>query len=199
MGYEVLQQFLPTSNVPPSETTLTPRVQLMTIFFGANDACVPGHPQHVHLRTYISSLRSIINYSALKQHKTNVILITPPPVDEWQLFGGDRTAEHTAKYARAAQELGQELQLPVLDLWTIFMQKAGWQEGSTGALAGSRDAPRNKVLGELLEDGLHFTPEGYHLMFDELVQVIQQKLPEHVPEKLPMIFPDWKDKLGINA
>jgi hypothetical protein len=36
-------------------------------------------------------------------------------------------------------------------------------------------------------------------MFDELLKVIQQKLPDDVPERLPTIFPDWKDKLGINA
>ena len=182
---------------PRLETT--PRVQLMTIFFGANDACLPGHPQHVHLQTYISSLKNIINHQALKSHGTNLMLVTPPPVDEWQLLGGDRTAEHTAKYARAARELGEELLLPVLDLWTIFMRQAGWQEDGTGALAGSRDAPRNQVLGELLVDGLHFTYRGYDLMFDNLTQVIQERLPDQVPERLPVVFPDWKDNLGVAA
>ncbi len=125
--------------------------------------------------------------------------MTPPPVDEYQLGGPDRTAAHTAKYAHAALELGEELHLPVLDLWTIFMRKAGWQEGSTGALIGSKDAPRSQVLGELLDDGLHFTGKGYDLTFDELIKVIQQKLPDLVPESLPTIFPDWKDKLGVNT
>ncbi|KAJ9614395.1 hypothetical protein H2200_002531 [Cladophialophora chaetospira] len=196
MGLEVLQQFLPADSAP---STTTPPVKLLTVFFGANDACVPGHPQHVPLDTYIASLRGIINHPALKTHDTKVILITPPPVDEYQLGGGDRTAAHTAKYARAARELGEELHLPTLDLWTTFMRKAGWTEGSSGALTGSKDAPRNEVLGKLLVDGLHFTDEGYHLMYDELLDVIMHKLPDFIPEKLPMIFPDWKDKLGIEA
>ncbi|EXJ54499.1 hypothetical protein A1O7_09839 [Cladophialophora yegresii CBS 114405] len=194
MGHEVLQQFFPADSVP-SQTV--PRVQLMTIFFGANDACVPGHPQHVPLQRYIASLKDMICHPALKLHDTQVILITPPPVDEYQLGGRDRTAEHTAKYAHAALQVGRECNLPVLDLWTVFMRRAGWTEGSTSALAGSKDAPRSEVLGELLEDGLHLATEGYEVVFCELVKVIEQELPEQTPKRLPMVFPDWKDKLGI--
>ncbi|KIW62759.1 hypothetical protein PV04_10894 [Phialophora macrospora] len=194
MGFEVLQQFFPTDSVP---SPTVPRVQLMTIFFGANDACVPGHPQHVPLQRYMSSLKDIIHHQGLRRHDTQVILITPPPVDEYQLGSPDRTAEHTAKYARAAHQVGQDCHLPVLDLWTIFMRKAGWTEGSTDALAGSKDAPRSEVLADLLVDGLHFTATGYDLMFDELVKVIEQDLPGHAPERLPMVFPDWKDRLGV--
>ena len=104
------------------------------------------------------------------------------------------------KYATACRQLGADLNLPTLDLWTIFMTKAGWRDGSDGTpLTGSKAAPRSNVLDELLSDGLHFTPKAYQLVFDELVKLIQGKLPGHVPENLPYIFPDWKDKLGIEA
>lgn len=81
------------------------------------------------------------------------------------------------------------------------MTKAGWREDSPKGtpLIGSKAAPRSNVLDELLSDGLHFTPKAYQLVFDELVKLIQEKLPDHVPESLPYIFPDWKDKLGIEA
>ncbi|OAP54776.1 hypothetical protein AYL99_11224 [Fonsecaea erecta] len=194
MGYDILRQFFP-SDAAPSPTT--PRVELMTVFFGANDACLSGHPQHVPLADYRQALKSIITSPGVELHQTKCVLITPPPVDEWQLGSEERTAEHTATYASACREVGKETGIPILDLWTIFMTKAGWREGSTGALIGCKDAPRNAVLGELLSDGLHFTPQGYQLMYEELVQVIKEKLPDQLPEKLPMIFPDWKDKLGI--
>ncbi|KIX96475.1 uncharacterized protein Z520_07741 [Fonsecaea multimorphosa CBS 102226] len=197
MGYDILRQFFPSSEAAPSSSTTTPRVQLMTIFFGANDACLPGHPQHVPLADYQQALRSIITSPGIESHQTKCLLVTPPPVDEWQLGSEERTAEHTATYASACREVGIEMGIPVLDLWTIFMTEAGWQEGSTGALIGSKDAPRNEVLGKLLNDGLHFTPQGYELMYQELVQLIQHQLPDQLPEKLPMIFPDWKDKLGV--
>jgi hypothetical protein len=34
-------------------------------------------------------------------------------------------------------------------------------------------------------------------MFEELVKVIEHRYPDLAPEKLPMPFPDWKDKLGL--
>lgn len=40
----------------------------------------------------------------------------------------------------------------VLDLWSIFMRKAGWKEGMS--LPGSKKVERSRVLGELLHDGM---------------------------------------------
>lgn len=192
-GYDNLLQFFPAA--PPSSSN--PRIQLMTVFFGANDACLPGNPQHVPIEEYKQSLRDIVTYEGVQLHDTKIILIVPAPVDEWQLPTEERAAATTAKYAAACREVGQELHLPVLDLWTIFMLKAGWTEGSTEPLIGSKIAPKSKVFDELLSDGLHFTPSAYQLVFDELVKVIREKLPDHVPERLPSIFPDWRAKLGV--
>ncbi|KIX03896.1 uncharacterized protein Z518_07449 [Rhinocladiella mackenziei CBS 650.93] len=192
VGYDTLLQFFPA--VPPSD--VVPRIRLMTVFFGANDACLAGTPQHVPIGEYKQYLRNIVNYEGVKLHQTNVVLIVPAPVDEWQLATGERKAATTAKYASACREVGQELNLPILDLWTIFMLKAGWKEGSTDALIGSKAAPQNQVLGELLSDGLHFTPAAYRLVFEELVKIIQNELPDQVPENLPFVFPDWRTKLG---
>ncbi|KAL2400949.1 hypothetical protein ABEF95_009874 [Exophiala dermatitidis] len=192
-GYDNLLQFFP----PVLPSSCFPRVQLMTIFFGANDACLPGNPQHVSIEQYKQSLRDIVNFEGVKLHDTKIILIVPAPVDEWQLATGERKASTTAKYAAACREVGQELALPVLDLWTIFMLKAGWTEGSTDPLIGSKAAPKNKVFEELLSDGLHFTPTAYQLVFDELVKLIHEKLPDQLPENLPSIFPDWRAKLGV--
>lgn len=55
-------------------------------------------------------------------------------------------------YADACREIGKELGVPVLDLWSVFMAEAGWGEGEP--LAGSIKIERNKVLGELLHDGM---------------------------------------------
>lgn len=64
-----------------------------------------------------------------------------------------RTAEHTKRYAEACREVGAEIGVVVIDLWSIFMLEAGWKEGEP--LPGSKKAERNKVLGELLRDGIH--------------------------------------------
>jgi hypothetical protein len=46
--------------------------------------------------------------------------------------------------------------------------------------------------------GLHFTPEGYRMMYKEVVGVIKQKLPELAPENLPFVFPPWVEALKQN-
>lgn len=55
-------------------------------------------------------------------------------------------------YADACRDIGKELGVPVLDLWSVFMAEAGWKEGEP--LAGSIKNERNKVLEELLHDGM---------------------------------------------
>ncbi|KIV83602.1 hypothetical protein PV11_05615 [Exophiala sideris] len=193
MGYDNLLQFFPSTS--PSSTT--PQIKLMTIFFGANDACLPGNPQHVPLERYKDYLTKIATHPGVHLHDTKPIMITPAPVDEWQFSRLERTAVTTRQYATACREVAQTLNVPVVDLWTVFMIKAGWTPDSNDPLIGSRDAPRNQVLGDLLSDGLHFTASAYQIVFDELVKLIQEELPELTPENLPFVFPDWKKKLGV--
>ena len=87
--------------------------------------------------------------------------MTVPPVDEYSLEVTDytkgitfktRTAEQTKDYADASREVGNELGVAILDLWSIFMQRAGWKEGQP--LPGSKKAVKNDCLGTLLRDGM---------------------------------------------
>ena len=41
--------------------------------------------------------------------------------------------------------------------------------------------------------GLHLNPDGYKIMYEELRQLIEQKLPDETPEKLPFVLPSWDD------
>ena len=132
------------------------------IFFGANDACLPDSDtgQHIPLPEFKDNLKAIVRHSSVKAHKPRLIIVNPGPVDEYQAEQSDaakgitrvrRTAEHTKKYAEACLEIGKELDVVVLDLWSAFMAKAGWKVGEP--LAGSTAAPKNEVLTELLRDG----------------------------------------------
>jgi isoamyl acetate esterase len=130
-----------------------------TIFFGANDACLPEQPQHVPLDRYSENLKLLCLHPSVVAHDdVKIILVTPPPVNEYQLeevIGFTtlrRTAAHTKKYADACREAAEKLDLPVVDLWQAFMSKAGWKEGEP--LTGSRDLERNEVLDNLLRDGM---------------------------------------------
>ncbi|KAJ5787994.1 hypothetical protein N7457_002984 [Penicillium paradoxum] len=181
-------------------TPQTATVRLMTIFFGANDACVEGHKQHVPLDQYKENLKTIIQHPATRAQNPRLMLISPPPVNEHQLEFFDaakdtpfpsRTAILTKLYAAAAREVGAALNIPVVDLWSAFMKPTGWKEGDP--LIGSRDVPDNETLAGLLSDGLHLTSAGNRVVYEEVMKVIQANWPDQTPESLPMVFPSWND------
>lgn len=145
-----------------------------TIFFGANDAAsdeyVEGIPvQRVPLAQYKENLINIATDPCVQAHKPSLVIITPPPVDEYPMAISDksrgfkevkRTAERTKSYADAAKEVGKELGIPVLDAWTAFMKKAGWKEGDP--LVGSQSVPRSPVFEMLMYDGEFAASAYYH-------------------------------------
>ncbi|CAI7595673.1 unnamed protein product [Penicillium glandicola] len=187
---KVFDKFFPSPQIA--------NVRFMTIFFGANDACVPTHDQHVPLDTYKENLKTIIQHPATRAQNPRLILISPPPVNEHQLEAFDaakntpfpsRTASFTKSYASAAGEVGASLNIPVVDLWSAFMKTAGWKEGEP--LIGARDVPQSEALASLFTDGLHLTSAGNRIVYDELMKVIQANWPDQTPESLPMVFPSW--------
>ena len=109
---------------------------------------------------YKQYLEAMVQHPSVTAQNPRLILITPPPINEYKLEESDfvkgltvpqRTAEHTKKYADACREVGKELGVAVLDIWSIMMAKAGWREGEP--LAGSKKVARNEVLEGLLIDG----------------------------------------------
>lgn len=127
-----------------------------TVWFGANDAALPGYEQHVAPEQYRRNLISIITHPVVKAQCPRIILITPPPVDEYALadsgMGGARTAEHTKLYADTAVEVGKELGVAVLNIWACLMEKSGWQPGSP--LNGSLAVSRNWAFSQFFTDGV---------------------------------------------
>ena len=149
-------------DVEPSSCEL-PNGCSQTVWLGANDACLADSTtkQYVPLGDYRANLTSIIEIvaSSIKDPR-KIILITPPPVDEYVIESKcaamgvtqrQRTAEHTKMYADAARDLGKIEGIVVLDMWSVYMQWAGWKEGET--LLGSKSCPQSKELSELMHDG----------------------------------------------
>ena len=113
------------------------------------------------MHQYSQNLKDIIRHSSVEPHKPKIVLITPPPINEYQIEISDslrgyqektRTAEHTKKYADACRQVGHELDVAVLDLWTAMMRRAGWKPGQD--LESSKCLPENPVLKDMLRDGL---------------------------------------------
>ncbi|KAI5796383.1 SGNH hydrolase-type esterase domain-containing protein [Peziza echinospora] len=182
--------------IPP---TTTSKIKILTIFFGANDACVPGQYQHVPLDEYKANLKKLAQHQALGDHRPHILLVIPPPVCEYKMQIHDMTRNRTTpsrfaaitkQYADAALEVSRELNIVPINLWGSFMEYAGWREGMP--LSGSKSIPQNEKLGELLRDGLHFTPKGYQLMYRLVVEAIERNYPELRSDAMDRVFPPWE-------
>lgn len=80
--------------------------------------------------------------------------------------GPERSLEHSGYYAAALKDLAGKRGLPALDLWTKLQEIPHWQE--------------------LLSDGLHFTPEGNRAVFEQLICLIEQELPQFRQSSKPL-------------
>lgn len=141
-----------------------------TIFFGANDARLPNTPgfsQTIPLENFRENIIKLATHELVTAHNAQVILLTPPPVDERLCLATDkakgidvmrRTAENTARYAEAVRQVGKQLKLPVVDVWSAFMKLAGMKQGEP--LPGSSDIAQNEVLVRLMHDGECPTSQG---------------------------------------
>lgn len=56
-------------------------------------------------------------------------------MSRWRFFGSegeapslDRDAKHTKKYAEAVVQVGQELDVPTIDMWNAIVDAAGGNE-----------------------------------------------------------------------
>ncbi|KAE9979595.1 hypothetical protein EG328_000762 [Venturia inaequalis] len=186
--------------IPPCSDA---NIRIIGLFFGANDSCFPteANNQCVPLPEFKSNMIKILRHPNLSGHNARMILITNPPVIEEMQYAIDkakgyplrRTAENTKKYAEAIREVGKDLGVPVVDLWSAIMLEAGWNPTFQGPIPGCMDAPRSDVLTKYLIDGLHLTPVGYQLLYNTIMECIARCWPDQLPDNLPFVLPRWDD------
>lgn len=171
--------------------------------------------QYVSIPDFTQNLRDLISHPLIAAHDPppKIILIGPPPIEETFIAREDvkngytevmRYNRNTALYAEAVTKVGKETGTPVVDLWSVFMAKAGWVGGyhEDGVpMPGSIAAGFSDVLKSFLDDGtflsfskvvsddanlpgLHLTPAGYKIMFEEVLKVIRENWPDQTPEAL---------------
>ncbi|KAJ9168745.1 hypothetical protein P3X46_020237 [Hevea brasiliensis] len=164
----------------------------VTVFFGANDACLPDRCsayQHVPLPEYKHNLHAIFSFFKARWPNAIVLFITPPPIDEAarlrypyveNLQGlSERTNEAAGAYAKACIAVAEECGCPVVDIWTKMQQNPNWKNAC-------------------LRDGLHLTQSGNKIVFEEVVKKLKERglSVEILPIDLPLIADiDPKDPL----
>ncbi|XP_017978038.1 PREDICTED: GDSL esterase/lipase At5g45920 isoform X1 [Theobroma cacao] len=166
---KVLDRVFPAAESGGSDGASPPPLAV-TVFFGANDACLPDRYaafQHVPVDEYQQNLHSIVSSLKKRWPKTLILLITPPPIDEderLRKYSGcrhpyaenpsglpERTNEAAGAFAKACVETAGECGIPVVDLWTRMQQYPDWRKA-------------------YLRDGLHLTQDGNKVVFEEVVK-----------------------------
>lgn len=216
-GYNTRQALQILPHILPSRSQS--RVRFLTLWYGANDARLPHTPgepqQHIPLEEFVRNTKIMLSHPDVRGHEgIRIVLMTPPPVDERQslLFAAaaaaadqknsgilSRKACVTRDYAAAIVRLVEEdyemqtaAEIQVLDVWSLMIRRAG------GALedpipTGALEMPQNEVLQSFLVDGLHLSPAGYRVVYEEFVGLIRRVWPDQTPERLPFVFPAWDD------
>ncbi|KAI4374147.1 hypothetical protein MLD38_012176 [Melastoma candidum] len=155
----------------------------VTIFFGANDACLPDPMLgflHVPLEEYKQNLCAIVSLLQKRWPMVKIILITPPPIDEetrlrhpyFENSDGlpERTNEAAGAYAKACMDVASECGLSCINLWAKMQLIPDWKNSC-------------------LSDGLHLTETGNRIVFEEVIVKLKENglTAEHMPVELPRI------------
>lgn len=170
MAVDLLPSIFPTGSGSDQN------VLFCTVFFGANDAALPGERQHVPLEDYAKNLATIVNTirgtttKSSSDNKFPIILITPPPFDPaaWRktrdLEVDGRANEVARSYAEQVQAVGTSHDCSVLNVWDLL-------EGGTSP----------EVYGKYLSDGLHLNEDGNRKVHEGLVDLIRREYPHLAP------------------
>ncbi|KAG2502626.1 hypothetical protein JM18_009519 [Phytophthora kernoviae] len=159
------------------------RPALITLWLGANDAALvdgPSGRQHVPIGVYTTNLIEIIRSLRASAPRADILLITPPHVDDAARRKRskserlDRSNSLAGDYARACVEVAKDVDVPVLDLHSWF----------------NAMPPRERSLS--LEDGLHLSAWGNRLMERLLRAKIAESFPELMARLHVQDIPDWR-------
>lgn len=89
--------------------------------------------------------------------------------------------------------MAKELDVPFIDLWHSFLYSVGWKEGDP--IPGQLGSSSELTIRPLLNDGLHFTGDGYRILYSEISKTIQTVYPEFIPTNIPFLYPDFGGQL----
>ncbi|KAI0166234.1 SGNH hydrolase-type esterase domain-containing protein [Xylariaceae sp. FL1272] len=194
--------------LPPSPSI--PRIEYLIVLFGANDAALPGHPcnQHIPIDEYKLNLKKVITHEYIKQHKPNILLCAPPPLEQTTSFERDcmrypghpepsRTAAQSAEYSEAARQVASEVPGVILiDLQKLIMDRAISMTPDYTPKEPKLGHPgyKSAALQKLLPDGLHMSGLAYQVFFEEVVKHLDLPDPED-PDQMRkfMVHPGWRE------
>lgn len=185
-GYNTNQGVVMLEQVLEAEKLAGNTVRLMYVFMGTNDAATTF--QHVSLDQYKQNLDKMVKMILKEDIKVMVVGPTLHEENASPEFKDEppfSSSKRNKQYADVAKEVATENKVPFVDLWSAFQKESGFT--AEELLEKSRD------LKKFLRDGVHFTPAGYKILYNELVKTINTSFPELAPENLRLAFPYYRD------
>lgn len=173
------------------ENTDNSRVKFMTIFLGTNDAL--NTVQHVPIERYRDNLVSMVK--EVLRHDIKVILIGPGLHDP-NLCRIERAKKgepleknltscaNNKVYSETMRSVAVKFNVPFIDLWTSFQEWGGWSEMQL--------INETAHLGDLLVDGVHYSPKAYEILYEKVIETICIHYPELTPENLTTKLSLWR-------
>ncbi|KAF9185554.1 hypothetical protein BGZ50_002999 [Haplosporangium sp. Z 11] len=179
-----------------SRVSSSASVKLVIIALGTDDASFPHTRQHVTLDAYKQNLKSIINSIRFPDEPnyspdTHIVLVTPAPMDDlmWETslaavnLTMDRSNSETKEYAQACAEVGQDLNVPVVDLWSDISCQ----------VEGTCELYESDQLQDYLMDGLHLKRMGNEVLYKGIMNKVALHFPQLHPTCWPSVFPGYTD------
>jgi isoamyl acetate esterase len=189
-------------------------VAFCTVFFGANDAALPGQRQHVPIDQYQQNLVTIVKHiqatlaccgvvdtsdgsllqqpqqqNQQKQRLLPIILLTPPPFDAeaWMKHKG---IDSPGRSNDVAREYGERVKLVAAqvnnDTAATTMIKCAVID-TWNLLHGASTNKEHCYYSQYLSDGLHLNEAGNRIVYDAIMDVLQREFPHVAPAAAPTI------------
>ncbi|PVH82493.1 SGNH hydrolase [Cadophora sp. DSE1049] len=205
-GYNTANVLVILEDLIPS--TAAAKVDYLLLLLGSNDSCLPSSPskQHVALDKYRENLRIILTHPSVTAHSPEILLVTPPPVNEVHLQENDfgkgysaltRVQKVTVQYADVVRELATEFKnknVVLVDLWAALMKEGARLTPDymdDGKMIGTLEKGDNAGLRTLLLDGLHLTAAGYKVFLNEVLPFVGPEWAQESEPNPKWVFPHW--------
>jgi len=128
---------------------------IVTILYGSND-CAPSDYGYRTIVEFENNLDIIISRIREISPKTEIIMITPPPVDE-TVFMPWTTNKRIEPYCQMIKEKAKEYDCIFLDFNKIFSEES-----------------KDNLEEYLQEDGCHLSEKGYICFYESLYPIIEK-------------------------
>ncbi|KAG0232557.1 SGNH hydrolase-type esterase domain-containing protein [Mortierella sp. GBAus27b] len=171
--------------------------RLVLVALGTDDASFPHTRQHVAVDAYKENLRSIITFIRYPESPnyspdTQVILVTPAPVHDamWEAsleaanLTLDRSNSITKEYVDACVQVGEELHVPVVDVWTDI----------TCQIEGTCELHESDLLEDYMMDGFHLRRMGNEVLYKGVMNAVAKHYPHLHPTCWPTVFPGYSSE-----